>query len=144
MFVQDSSKLVIVLSAERANLRNYWSGKWTSRWEMDCSDSPSTLSGSIRVHVHYFENGNLQLQTKKQDTRKIEFSDPKSLANAIVEAVREAEDQVQSNLEDIYINMSNETFKEMRRVTPITQMKMDWNISQHRAIRHLVCEKPPQ
>ena len=55
-----------------------------------------------------------------------------------MDAIRKAEDLIQSNLEDMYTNMSQETFKEMRRVTPITQTKMDWNINQHRALGSLV------
>ena len=60
------------------------------------------------------------------------------MAQAVVDAIRKAEDLIQSSLEDMYINMSQETFKEMRRVTPITQTKMDWNINQHRSLGSLV------
>lgn len=132
---KSTAKLVMVLCAERVSLRNYWSGRWKSRWEFD--GTSGLLSGSISIHVHYFENGNLQLQTQKdvKGQRMGDWTD--DTAQAIVSAIRAAEDDVQSNLEDMYLNMSHETFKEMRRVTPITQTKMDWNISQHRAIRTL-------
>lgn len=42
------------------------------------------------------------------------------LGDALLRVMKEAEDDLQTNLEDMYINMSEETFKEMRRVMPGT------------------------
>ncbi len=41
--------LTIVISGEKANLRNFWSGKWTSIWTLDISEGSTTLSGDIKV-----------------------------------------------------------------------------------------------
>ena len=110
--------LVVNLCTERVNLRNFWGGRWKSRWEIDLTANPSLVTGTIELHVHYFENGNLQLQSCKTVKEEITVQRPDGLGDAIVAVMKEAEDNLQMNLEDMYINMSEETFKEMRRVMP--------------------------
>jgi hypothetical protein len=39
----------IVLSGEKINLRNFWSGRWTSSWTLQAKDGAATLSGDIKV-----------------------------------------------------------------------------------------------
>jgi hypothetical protein len=60
-------KINIAITGEKVNLKNFWSGKWTSNWNLtiDGSGGSATLSGDIKIHVHYFEDGNLQMQTNK-------------------------------------------------------------------------------
>jgi hypothetical protein len=50
------------------NLKNFWSGKWASTWSLSTSEEVdnATLSGEVKIHVHYFEDGNLQMQTQKK------------------------------------------------------------------------------
>lgn len=139
MFVQ-GTKLIVNLCTERINLRNFWwvllvlqqkrnssvcnhlficrSGRWQSRWEIDLTANPVSVKGKIELHVHYFENGNLQLQNERVVEEQAKFSSPQGLGDAVLRVVKEAEDNLQTNLEDMYINMSQETFKEMRRVMP--------------------------
>ncbi|RLN20541.1 hypothetical protein BBJ28_00019314 [Nothophytophthora sp. Chile5] len=114
------SKLVVNLCTERINLRNFWGGRWQSRWELDLTANPAQVSGVIQLHVHYFENGNLQLQSSKQVEEEVTFERPNGLGDALLRVMKDAEDDLQANLEDMYINMSEETFKEMRRVMPGT------------------------
>jgi capping protein alpha len=112
------TKLVVNLCTERINLRNFWGGRWKSRWEVDLTANPATVKGTIQLHVHYFENGNLQLQSSKDVEEEMTIQRPGGLGDALLRVMKEAEDDLQSNLEDMYINMSEETFKEMRRVMP--------------------------
>uniref|UniRef100_A0AAV1TS71 F-actin-capping protein subunit alpha n=1 Tax=Peronospora matthiolae TaxID=2874970 RepID=A0AAV1TS71_9STRA len=131
------TKLVVNLCTERVNLRNFWGGRWKSRWEVDLTADPGVVKGTIELHVHYFENGNLQLQSSKDVEAEITTQHPGSLGDAILRIMKEAEDDLQMNLEDMYINMSEETFKEMRRVMPVTQTKMEWSLHAHRTAKDL-------
>ncbi|RMX63413.1 hypothetical protein KXD40_006660 [Peronospora effusa] len=131
------TKLVVNLCTERVNLRNFWGGRWKSRWEVDLTANPSIVMGTIELHVHYFENGNLQLQSIKDVKEEITVQRPGGLGDAILGVMKEAEDNLQTNLEDMYINMSEETFKEMRRVMPVTQTKMEWSLHAHRTAKDL-------
>ncbi|KAG3118749.1 hypothetical protein PI124_g8630 [Phytophthora idaei] len=131
------TKLVVNLCTERINLRNFWGGRWKSRWEVDLTANPSKVEGNMQLHVHYFENGNLQLQNSKDIEEEITVQRPGGLGDAILRVMKEAEDDLQTNLEDMYINMSEETFKEMRRVMPVTQTKMEWSLHAHRTAKDL-------
>lgn len=44
---------------------------------------------------------------------------------------------MQSGLEDMYTNMSSETFRSMRRLMPITRTKMEWNVNSVRMVRQV-------
>ncbi|TDH71391.1 hypothetical protein CCR75_007355 [Bremia lactucae] len=129
--------LVVHLCTERINLRNYWGGRWKSRWQVDLATNVRALKGNIQLHVHYFENGNLQLQHTKDVDEDVSIQPPGTLGDAILRVMKDAEDAVQRNLEDMYINMSEETFKEMRRVMPVTQTKMEWSVHAHRTAKDL-------
>lgn len=95
------------------------------------------MTGKIELHVHYFENGNLQLKNAKLVDEEVSFDRPNGLGDALLSVMKTAEDALQSELEDMYINMSQETFKEMRRVMPVTQTKMEWSLHAHRTARDL-------
>lgn len=47
-------KLIIHISGERPNLRNYWSGRWQSQWTLTPSGSNAALSGEIKVRSRVF------------------------------------------------------------------------------------------
>ncbi|KAF1792823.1 F-actin-capping protein subunit alpha [Phytophthora cactorum] len=95
----------------------------------DLTANPSKVEGNMQLHVHYFENGNLQLQNSKDIEEEITVQRPGGLGDAILRVMKEAEDDLQTNLEDMYINMSEETFKEMRRVMPVRFCKLTMLVS---------------
>jgi len=126
--VKDNN-LVVLVSGEKLNLKNYWGGRWQTKLIVDTGDM--SLEGSIKLRIHYFEDGNVQMTTEKIVERlSISFSDAKTLGKAVRDAVVAQEGLVQESLEEMYINMSKETFKDMRRVLPITRQKMDWSGAQ--------------
>jgi hypothetical protein len=47
-------KLIIHISGERPNPRNYWAGRWQSQWTLTPSGSNATLSGEIKVRISQF------------------------------------------------------------------------------------------
>ena len=69
VFARDG-KLIAIISGEKPNLRNFWSGKWTSSWNISCSGGQATVTGEVKIHAHYFEDGNVQLQTTKPFTAR--------------------------------------------------------------------------
>lgn len=80
---EKDAHIFITISGEKPNLRSYWSGKWNSNWTVQMDTS--LISGEIKVHAHYYEDGNFQLQTaKKISSEPIDSSSDESFASAIV------------------------------------------------------------
>ena len=151
VFIKDG-KLVITLTGEKTNLRNFWSGRITSSWtiatdgldlaSLSLSDSQKitiSISGDIKVHAHYFEDGNVQLQTNRQfPAKNVAIANPeKDFAGPVINAIREREQALEQGLSDMYVNMNEETFKQMRRLMPITRQKMEWNINAIKMVKQL-------
>jgi capping protein alpha len=88
------------------------------------------VSGEIKIRAHYFEVGNVQLQTKKvvAATTLATGGDASGIAAAIKDHVAVSEKEIMDGLEEMYGNMTEETFKSMRRVMPVHRNKMNWNI----------------
>lgn len=51
-FVTTEDCLSVAISGEKINLKNFWSGRWTSSWVIDLADdSQVTISGDIKVKI---------------------------------------------------------------------------------------------
>jgi capping protein alpha len=44
--------IVVVIVGEKPNLRNFWSGKWTSTWTVTVNGSSASVVGDIKVSTH--------------------------------------------------------------------------------------------
>ena len=124
--------LTAVISADKINLRNYWAGKWRSTYTVaNLLDGAggATIAGEVQQVVHYFEEGNLQLHNEKKldPPAALKTSGGKDVGDVVAEAVCAFEGQMQNALENMYTNMGDETFKEMRRILPVTGSKYDWS-----------------
>lgn len=117
--------LAVAIRGDKVNLRNFYAGGWASTWTAAVDGAGYAVSGAVRVRAHYFEDGNVQLQSAKT----VEAAKCADVA-AIAALVEETEGALQRGLEDMYENMSAETFKAMRRVMPISRQKMKWNINE--------------
>ena len=115
--------LVVCLTGVAPNLRNWWSGSWKGEYVITLSGSSCSITGQVDLLAHYFEDGNVQMNTQKTYSADgVSFS-----GEAIVEQIQEWENALQAGLETMYTGMSNQTFKDMRRILPVTYTKFDWS-----------------
>eukprot|EP00753_Platysulcus_tardus_P015000 PLAT4706.21.p1 GENE.PLAT4706.21~~PLAT4706.21.p1 ORF type:complete len:288 (-),score=139.35 PLAT4706.21:143-1006(-) len=130
--------LTALVSGYRINLRSFWSGFWRSSWSVVPSAGSATVSGKVLIHIHYFEDGNVQMKTERDfGPFTVSAATPEECAEEATKIIVGEESALQGALEEMYSNMSSETFKEMRRIMPITRTKMEWNPQAHRMVRHL-------
>jgi len=120
--------ITLCLSSFRFNPSNYWNGRWRSQWTCKFSSGGNiTLTGHIRVNVHYYEDGNVQLTTDTPKTGSVPGgANPQAAASAAVNAIKKIEQEYHSKLENSYNTLSDTTFKALRRVLPITRNKIEW------------------
>lgn len=104
--------------------RRYRTGRWRSSYVLDITDASSpVLTGTIRLNVHFFEQGNVQLSTSFSPT----FGSLSSgNAQEVLKAIKRAEEEYQLELNETYREMAEKTYKGLRRALPVTRQKMDW------------------
>lgn len=131
-------EIIICITAKRVSLGNFWSGGWKSVYTIDVTKGGiGKLKCHVNVNVHYFEEGNVQLNSKYDEEDDIHLGDPKVAGEEIVATIKKMETRFQKNMEDMYLNMHTQTFKAMRRFLPITKNKMDWNPNAHRIVSQM-------
>jgi capping protein alpha len=128
----DNGQITICVSAKNVNLSNFWSGGWRSVYTVGVSKKgQSELKGNVKVQVHYFEDGNVQLHTNIDKSANINVGGEEETAKELVKAIGKLETEFQANLEEMYVNMHRTTFKSMRRFLPINRQPMTWNSAAH-------------
>jgi len=128
-----STTITICISSAIFNGTNFYNGRWRSVWTVKVAGGKAELEGNIRLQVHYYEDGNVQLNTnylKKKDG--IVAKDPSTLADNVTKLIADFESDFQNNLDISYDKMNNTTFKALRRALPVFATKIKWEkISQY-------------
>ncbi|XP_022652712.1 F-actin-capping protein subunit alpha-like [Varroa jacobsoni] len=126
---QQSRQYIMCIEDHQFQSHNYWNGRWRGVWTLTCESGATraSLLGAVKVQVHYYEDGNVQLQANKEHQLSIPIeNDCAVFAQAVVHAVRDAEASYQSSINENYKSMNDKTFKALRRHLPLTRSKIDW------------------
>eukprot|EP01130_Rhizamoeba_saxonica_P002348 TRINITY_DN12170_c0_g1_i1.p1 TRINITY_DN12170_c0_g1~~TRINITY_DN12170_c0_g1_i1.p1 ORF type:complete len:283 (-),score=80.18 TRINITY_DN12170_c0_g1_i1:52-900(-) len=119
--------LTFVISSAIFNPNNFYNGRWRSAWIVNVDGNSATLTGNIKINVHYYEEGNVQLNTNTQKQANVGGGSPEELAENVVATIAKIEDELHAALDASYDNMSTTTFKALRRPLPITKTTVNWN-----------------
>lgn len=98
----------------------YRNGRWRSTFFY--KPSTNELTGRLEVDVHYYEDGNVRLLTKKEVTESVSGGS----AAGVVKAISGVERKYQEELNRAFGVLSEGAFKNLRRQLPITRQKIDW------------------
>ena len=74
--------MVICIEDHEFQAGNYWGGRWVgfkliifwnyffkrSHWNVEVQGNKASVDGVLRIQVHYYEDGNVQLLSKKDCT----------------------------------------------------------------------------
>ncbi|KAJ1964118.1 F-actin-capping protein subunit alpha [Dipsacomyces acuminosporus] len=117
--------LVSCIVSNKFSPSNYWNGSWRAVWSFNPSNGQ--LNGSAKVKIHYFEDGNVQLDTQSDFTADVPLQqDPVLLARKMAKTISDFEADYQRGINDGYRQLSEKTFKGLRRTLPVTRNKIDW------------------
>ena len=100
-------------------LRN---GRWRSLYLY--SPSSGSLTGSVKVDVHYYEDGNVRLLTERPISSSLSSS---ASASEVVKQISGIERRYQEELNRGFQNLSENAFKSLRRQLPVTRQKVEWD-----------------
>jgi len=129
----DNGTISVCISAKNVHLGNFWTGAWRSVFSLNVAKMGVTeMKANVKINVHYFEDGNVQLNTHVDKTINITVtSDEEATGKNVAVAVAQIESEFQSQLEEMYVNMHRATFKQMRRFLPVNRNPMTWNLAAH-------------
>jgi len=128
VYVKDK-QFYICITSTRFNPNNFWNGRWRSVWTLPMKTGKVNIEGRIRLQVHYYEDGNVQLHTDTSKAAAVEISgDVEASAAAVVKALTTVEHNFHSALDASYNVMGETTCKALRRALPITGQKINWNL----------------
>jgi len=132
----EDGQVTILLYAERIQLQQYHAGSWMARYFINAHADRNTftISGTIVLHAHTFENGNLQLKST------VDLPSVETNKSGIFQQIQKWDEASVMTLRGVYDDMPGEILKKLRRVMPVTRTRFVWNVEGHRGIRQLGVE----
>ncbi|ODH44300.1 hypothetical protein ACO22_00920 [Paracoccidioides brasiliensis] len=118
----NDTAVAILLVANKYSPNNFWNGRYRAIYTIPMP-SANSVTGTIHINVHYYEDGNVSLNTEKPVSVSLS---PNSSAETIIKHITAAERAQQLELSDAFSRLSEGAFKGLRRQLPITRQKVEW------------------
>ncbi|KAF6833572.1 transketolase [Colletotrichum plurivorum] len=118
--IENDSKVAVIIVSNKYSPNNFWNGRWRSLYIFD--PSSESLEGSVKVDVHYYEDGNVRLLTSRPTQSSVSAT-----GAGIIKEISTSEKKYQEELNRGFASLSEGAFKGLRRQLPVTRQKIEWD-----------------
>jgi capping protein (actin filament) muscle Z-line, alpha len=122
---------IVCICGSKYNEKNFWSGRWRSVWKVTLEGKKVKVSGSVKVNVHYYERGNIQLNTTKEYAETVDAKSDEEAIAAVAKVLSKVETTFMKEIDSTCTNLS-ETFKSLRRRLPMTKQLFNFASNEHK------------
>lgn len=92
--------------------------------------SSAALAARYEIVVHYYENGNVQMNYAHSEDLPlsvVDTQDSAAIAKTLTRAVEKAEGEIAEGISKQVEELGGDAFRAMRRMLPVTKQKVNWD-----------------